>query len=100
VVPKSDSARIAVVRDLIADAQAANIGKPNVYMLEGYLAARAYVEALRRIPKDLNRARLRKAIDGLDNVNLGGFRVHFADGRVASKLVELSLIDSQGKMRE
>jgi ABC-type branched-subunit amino acid transport system substrate-binding protein len=100
VVPKSDSARIAVVRDLIADAQAANIGKPNVYMLEGYLAARVYVEALRRVPRDLNRARLRKAIDGLDDVNMGGFRVHFADGRVASKLVELSLIDSQGKVRE
>jgi ABC-type branched-subunit amino acid transport system substrate-binding protein len=100
VVPKSDSARIAVVRDLIADAQAANIGKPNVYMLEGYLAARVYVEALRRVPRDLNRARLRKAIEGLDDVNVGGFRVHFADGRVASKLVELSLIDSQGKVRE
>jgi branched-chain amino acid transport system substrate-binding protein len=100
VVPKSDNAKVAVARELHADAQAANAGKPNVYMLEGYIAARVFTEALRRIPKDPNRARLKKALDGLDDVSLGGFRVHFAEERVASKLIELSLIDSQGKIRE
>lgn len=100
VVPKSDSAKVAVVRELLADAQAAKLGKPNVYMLEGYIAARVYAEALRRIPKDLNRAKLRKALDALDDVSVGGFRVHFANDRVASKMVELSLIDSQGRVRE
>ena len=50
VVPKSDTAKVAVVRDLLADAQAAKLGKPNVYMLEGYIAARVYAEALRRMP--------------------------------------------------
>lgn len=100
VVPKSDTAKVAVVRELMADAVAAKLGKPNVYMLEGYIAARVYAEALRRVPRDLNRARLKKALEGLDDVNVGGFRVHFADDRVASKLVELSLIDSQGRVRE
>jgi branched-chain amino acid transport system substrate-binding protein len=101
VVPKSDTAKVPVVRDMMADAQAANLGKPNVYMLEGYIAARVYAEALRRIPKgDPSRARLKKALDSLDDVSVGGFRVHFAEERVASKLVELSLIDSQGKVRE
>ena len=47
-----------------------------------------------------NRARLRKSIEGMDDVSVGGFRVHFAAERVASKVVELSLIDSQGKVRE
>ena len=100
VVPKSDSSKVAVVRELLADAQAAKLGTPNVYMLEGYIAARVYSEALRRVPRDLNRGKLRKALDGLDDVSVGGFRVHFADDRVASKMVELSLIDSQGKVRE
>jgi branched-chain amino acid transport system substrate-binding protein len=100
VVPKSDTAKVAVVRDLLADAQAAKLGKPNVYMLEGYIAARAYSEALRRIQRDPSRARLKKAIEGLDDVNIGGFRIHFTDDRVASRVVELSLIDSQGKVRE
>jgi ABC-type branched-subunit amino acid transport system substrate-binding protein len=101
VVPKSDTAKVPVVRELTADAQAAGAGKPNVYMLEGYIAARVYVEALRRISKgDPNRARLKKALESLDDVDIGGFRVHFAEERVASKLVELSLIDSQGRVRE
>jgi branched-chain amino acid transport system substrate-binding protein len=100
VVPKSDTAKVAVVRDLMSDAQAANLGKPNVYMLEGYIAARVFAEALRRVPRDLTRAKFKKSLDGLDDVSVGGFRVHFTDDRVASKLVELSLIDSQGKVRE
>jgi branched-chain amino acid transport system substrate-binding protein len=100
VVPKSDNPKAAVVRELIADAQAAKIPKINVYMVEGYIAARIFTEALRRIPRDPTRARLKKAIDGLDNVSIGGFRVHFADDRVGSKMVELSLIDSQGRVRE
>jgi branched-chain amino acid transport system substrate-binding protein len=100
VVPKSDTAKVAVVRELMADAVAAKAGKPNVYMLEGYIAARVYAEALKRVPKDPSRAKFKKAIGSLDDVSVGGFRVHFADDRVASKLVELSLIDSQGKVRE
>ena len=100
VVPKSDGSRVAVVRELQADADAAKLGKTNVYMLEGYIAARVYAEALRRIPKDPTRAKLKKAIEGLHEVSVGGFRVHFTEDRVASKLVELSLIDSQGRVRE
>lgn len=100
VVPKSDTAKVAVVRDLMADAQAAKLGKVNVYMLEGYIAARVYAEVLRRIPKEVNRAKFKKALEALADVSVGGFRVHFADDRVASRLVELSLIDSLGKVRE
>ena len=101
VVPKSDNAKVAVVRELAADASLAKLGKPNVYMLEGYIAARAFVEALRRVTgKEPNRARLKKAIEALDDVSIGGFRVHFTNERVGSRLVELSLIDSQGRIRD
>ena len=100
VVPKSDSAKVAVVRELQADAQAAKAGKPNVYMLEGYLAAQVFAEALRRSSKEPTRATLRKALESLDDLSVGGFRVHFASERVGSRLVELSLIDSQGRVRE
>lgn len=100
VVPKSDGSRFAVVRDLQTDASAAKLGKPNVYMLEGYIAARVCVEALRRMPREPTRAQFKRALDGLSEVNVGGFRAHFANDRVASRLVELSLIDSQGRVRE
>ena len=100
VVPKSDNAKVAIARELHADAQAANLGKPNVYMLEGYIAARVFSEGLRRLQREPTRPRLKKAFDSMDDMSLGGFRVHFAEERVASKLIELSLIDSQGKIRE
>lgn len=100
VVPRSDNQKLPLVRDLQADLLEAKLGKANVYMLEGYIAARVYTEALRRIPKEPTRAKLKKAIDGLEEVSVGGFRVHFAQDRVASRLVELSLIDSQGRIRE
>jgi branched-chain amino acid transport system substrate-binding protein len=100
VVPKSDTAKVPVVRELMQDAQLAKLGKTNVYMLEGYLAARAFAEGLKRAGKDLTRARFKKSVGAMDDVSLGGFRVHFGDDRVGSRLVELSLIDSQGKVRE
>ncbi len=99
VVPRSDNARLPVVRALQEAAGSAGLGRPNVYMLEGYLAARALAEALRRA-QPASRARLRKALDSLDDVNLGGFRVHFTGTRTGSRLVELSLVDSQGRVRE
>ncbi|OOG44635.1 ABC transporter substrate-binding protein [Polaromonas sp. A23] len=100
VVPKSDGTKVALVRELQADAAAAKLGKPNVYMVEGYIAARVYTEALRRVSKEPTRAKLRKAIEALDDVSIGGFRVHFVEDRVGSRLVELGLIDSQGRVRE
>jgi ABC-type branched-subunit amino acid transport system substrate-binding protein len=100
VVPKSDGSKVALVRELQADAAAAKLGKPNVYMVEGYIAARVYTEALRRISKDPTRAKVRKAIEALDDLSIGGFRIHFVEDRVGSRLVELGLIDSQGRVRE
>ena len=100
VTPRSDNAKSTLVRELLADSAAAKLGKPNVYMLEGYIAAWAYSEALRKAGKEPTRARLRKAMDNLQEMNLGGFRVHFDGDRVGSKLVELSLIDGVGRVRE
>lgn len=56
VVPKSDSGRSPLVRQVQADAAAAKLGKPNVYMLEGYIAAWTYTEALRNAGKEPTRA--------------------------------------------
>ncbi|MFS2037106.1 ABC transporter substrate-binding protein [Polaromonas sp. CT11-55] len=100
VTPKSDNAKSVLVREMQADALAAKLGKSNVYMLEGYIAAWTYTEALRRAGKDPTRAKLRKALDSLQDLNLGGFRIHFDGDRVGSKLVELSLIDAMGRVRE
>ena len=100
VVPKSDNFKVALVRELQADLTAAKLGKPNVYLLEGYTAARVLVAALRGAGKDPTRAKLKKAIEGMANVTIGDFRVHFADDRVASKMVQLGVIDALGRVRD
>ncbi len=100
VVPKSDNIKFGLVRDLLADLSAAKLGKPNVYMLEGYIAARVYAYALRNAGKDPTRLKLRNALDAMDDINIGDFRVHFAQDRVASKLVQLGVIDATGRVRE
>jgi branched-chain amino acid transport system substrate-binding protein len=100
VVPKSDNPRVPVGRELAVDALAAKLGKPNVYMLEGYIAARVLVEGLKRIQGEPTRAKLKQALDGLRNVDIGGFRIDYNNDRVGSKMVELALIDSQGRVRE
>ena len=100
VTPLSDHAKSTLVRELLADSATAKLGKPNVYMLEGYIAAWAYSEALHKAGKEPTCVRLRKALDGLQEMNLGGLRVHFDGDKVGSKLVELSLIDGVGRVRE
>lgn len=100
VVPKSDNQKFAVVRELQTELATAKLGKPNVYMLEGYIAARVYTYALRNAGKDPTRAKLKASMEALNDVNIGDFRVHFAQERVASKLVQLGVIDSTGRVRE
>ncbi|MBK6293295.1 MAG: ABC transporter substrate-binding protein [Rhodoferax sp.] len=100
VVPKSDNLKVAVVRELQADMAAAKLGKSNVYLLEGYTAARIFVAGLRAAGKDPTRAKLKKAFDSMADVSVGDFRVHFAGDRVASKMVQLGVIDAQGRVRD
>ena len=100
VVPKTENPTSIVARELQADAAAAKAGKPNVYMLEGYIAARVLVEALRRMPGEPTRAKFKRSLATLQDVNVGSFRVDLTKDRVASRLVELALIDSQGRVRE
>ena len=101
VVPKTENPNMPVARELLADATAAKAGKPNVFMLEGYIAARTLVEAIRRIPGEPTRAKLKQSIEGLRNVDIGGVRVDFSNkSRVGSKMIDLALIDSQGRVRE
>lgn len=100
VVPGSQSAQTAIARELTASAAAEHLGPPNVYMMEGYLAAHVLAQALLQASAEPTPAKLRNAIEKLKDLDAGGFRVHYAKDRVASRLVELALIDSQGRIRE
>ncbi|MEY4978866.1 MAG: hypothetical protein RLZZ352_1136 [Pseudomonadota bacterium] len=74
--------------------------KPNYSGMEGYVAARVFIEALRRAGRSLSREGFINAIDGMQNVNLGGFQVDFGPTKhTGSKFVDLTLLTGDGRVR-
>lgn len=70
-------------------------------MMEGFLTGKVIVEAVRRQGARPTREGTVAALDAMDNFNLGGYVVGFKPGmRTGSKLVELSIISSAGKIRQ
>lgn len=70
---------------------------PSYYGLEGFLAAKLCVEAIRKAGKNPTRARLVAALEG--EHDLGGYFVRFGPGnRSGSKFVEMSVIGRNGKI--
>ena len=66
--------------------------------VEGYVAAKVFVEGLRRTGKDLNREKFIAALEKMDNVDVGGFFVSFSPkNHNASKFVDLTIIAREGK---
>ncbi|CAN7597659.1 ABC transporter substrate-binding protein [Polaromonas sp. LjRoot131] len=86
--------------DTIAKAQSLEV--PASYtMMEGYIAAKVIVEAVRRQGKNPNRAGMVTALDGMENYDLGGYLVSFKPGmHSGAKFVELSIISGSGKIRQ
>lgn len=69
------------------------------YGLEGYLMARTMVEGLRRACRDLNREKLVSALETINNVDFGGYRVNYSPtARYGSRFVELTVIGPGGKV--
>ena len=67
--------------------------------LEGFIAARIMVEALKR-GGDASREALIRSIESMRDVNLGGFPVFFGpENHSASKFVELTVLDRNGQVR-
>lgn len=100
VVPGSDNPDTALARELAAGAAAAHLGRPNVYMMEGYIAAQVLAQALRQASAEPTPARLREALEKFHGFDLGGFRVRSATDKDAAKAVEMAMIDAQGRIRE
>ncbi|MGB4926777.1 MAG: ABC transporter substrate-binding protein [Giesbergeria sp.] len=83
-------------------AKTSNLEVPVSYaMMEGYIAAKVIVEAVRRQGKNPSRAGMVTALDGMDSYDLGGYLVSFKPGmRSGAKFVELSIISGSGKIRQ
>ncbi|GLC98068.1 lipoprotein [Cupriavidus sp. TA19] len=100
VMPHPGNATLPVVREYLRLLQAA--GKPNEFdyaSIEGYIAAKAFADGLRRAGKDLTREKLVTALESMRSVDLGGFVVNFTpENHVGSRFVEMTVINSKGQV--
>jgi len=66
--------------------------------VEGYVAAKIFVEGLRRSGKDLNREKFITALESMGDVDVGGYFVGFSpNNHNGSKYVDLTIIARDGK---
>ena len=70
----------------------------NYSAMEGFIAAKIMVEAIKRAGKDLTREGLVSALESFTQLDLGGFVISFgAKDRTGNEFVELSIVSKQGK---
>lgn len=97
VVPFPWTANSAVLRGyhkVLADVK----GEPGFGSLEGYIAAKVAVEALRRAGTKLSRASFVKAMESLQPYDMGGYTVRFSpSNHNGSTYVDLTMISLSQK---
>lgn len=97
VFPYPDSVVAAVVNEFQQLTKQAKL-EPTYTAMEGFLAAKVLVEALRRAGPNPTREGLRTAFESIKNYDVGGFTVSYnTTDRTGSEFVELSMISKNGK---
>ena len=72
----------------------------NFSSLEGFIVAKVFTEGLKRTGKDLTREKFIAAMEGMDNVDVGGFNVGYSPtNRAGSSFVDLTIIGKDQKFR-
>jgi len=100
VVPFPFGANKPVVREYQTLMQKYGGGQAISYAsFEEFLGAKVLVEGLRRAGPAPTRAKLVKALEGIDNLDLGGTRVNYSPtNRIGSRFVEVTVIGASGKL--
>lgn len=98
VVPSPWDEKLAVVKEY----KRLYLSKPGREMgfisLEGFIAAKVFVEGLRRAGKDLSRVNFLKAVESMHAYDTGGFTVKFGpNDHTGSDFVDLTVINSDGQ---
>jgi ABC-type branched-subunit amino acid transport system substrate-binding protein len=99
VVPPYSRASVPIVREYQAAIEK-SLGKKDFSFtsLESYIGAKVLVEAIRRAGANPTREGLLKALDSVQNFNVGGFVVDFSNtNHNGSKFVELTAISKAGR---
>jgi ABC-type branched-subunit amino acid transport system substrate-binding protein len=100
VMPFPYSPATQLSGEYLADLKDKRGQAPNYSGMEGYVAAKVFVEALKRAGRGATRESFIDAIHGMQAVNLGGFPVDFGPQKhTGSRFVELTLLTEDGRIR-
>ncbi|MFT4265684.1 MAG: ABC transporter substrate-binding protein [Xenophilus sp.] len=98
VVPSPRSRVTPIVREYLAAIDASD-QTPSYEGLEGFIAAKTFAEAARRAGRGANGAALQRALAGMAQHDVGGFRLNLRSGvREASSAIELVSISADGRV--
>ena len=102
VVPFPWHGAVPVVSEYTKVMQKAGIQDLNFSSLEGFLAAKVFVEGLKRAGRNLTRDKLISALESINpsNYDVGGFDVNFSpSSHNGSKYVDMTMITKDAKFR-
>ncbi|AXV80523.1 ABC transporter substrate-binding protein [Ralstonia solanacearum] len=99
VMPYPRSASSPLVHEYQKLLKAGGVSDFDYGSMEGYIAARVFVEGLKRAGRDLTREKFISSLESMGSTDLGGFAVNFSpSNHVGSKLVEMTIINSHGQV--
>lgn len=104
VMPYPYSPNSAISGEFLEALKAASVNNKNLSAnyssMEGYVAAKVLVEALRRAGRGASRESFISAIQSMQNHQMGGFTVNFGPNQhTASKYVDLTVLTDDGRVR-
>jgi len=101
VMPSPYNAARPIAREFVEAVKAAGKdAQANFSSMEGYIAARLFVDGLKRAGVKPTRETLITGLEGIGTQSLGGFSVTFSPtDHVASSFVELSMLTGDGRVR-
>ena len=98
VVPFPWSQAHPLVKEYQAAMQQIGLRDYSFVSFESYINAKVLGEAIKRAGKDLTRARLITAAEGMKQLSWGGFDINFGkDSRQASRFVDVTIIGPNGR---
>jgi len=98
VVPFPWGAAVPVVREYHKLSAKTGNKDYNFSAMEGFLAAKVFVEGLRRTGKNLTREGFVDAMEEMNDVDLGGFYIGYSPkSRAGSRFVDMTIIARDGK---
>lgn len=98
VVPSPRSPTTPLVREYLAAIDGTD-QTPSYESLEGFIAAKVFAEAVRRAPRGWDRAALQKTLQGMSDLDVGGWRVNLRPGvRNAGRAIDLVTLTADGRI--